>query len=247
VLATAVIAGTAGGAAGSVVTAMALRRVAPAGGAADAGPAPAAVTQLAAPAQLNAATLYQQVAGAVVGVQTNRGEGSGFIADDQGHVITNNHVVAGASRVTIERPDGSRVAARVVATDPANDLAVLRAEIPAGGPAVARLGNSDTVTPGEPVVAIGSPFGFEQTVTAGIVSAVDREFGGSRTRSAIRGLIQTDTAINPGNSGGPLFNAAGEVIGVNTLGVSQSGGSVGVNFAVPINAAKRLLAQATAS
>ena len=96
------------------------------------------------------------------------------------------------------------------------------------------------------MLAIGSPFGFEHTITAGIVSAVDREFGGSRTRSPIRGLIQTDAAINPGNSGGPLFNAAGEVIGINSMGAGPVQGSVGVGFAVPVNAAKRLLAQVAA-
>jgi S1-C subfamily serine protease len=183
----------------------------------------------------------------VVGVQTNRGEGSGFIVDGSGHVITNNHVVAGASRVTLELLDGTRVPAQVATTDPANDLAVLKATIPADKLSVARLGDSDAVAPGESVVAIGSPFGFEHTITAGIVSAVNREFGGSRRRSAIPGLIQTDAAVNPGNSGGPLFNAAGEVIGVNSMGVSPVQGSVGVSFAVPINAAKRLLAQVTAS
>ncbi len=178
------------------------------------------------------------------------GAGSGFIVDTEGHVVTNNHVVAGASRVTVELLDGSRVPAQVLATDPANDLAVLKADIPADKLAVARLGDSDAVTPGEPVVAIGSPFGFEHTITAGIVSAVDRQFGGARGRGPLQGLIQTDAAINPGNSGGPLFNAAGEVIGVNTMGISGARGgqgSVGVSFAVPVNAAKALLAQVRGS
>jgi S1-C subfamily serine protease len=128
----------------------------------------------------------------------------------------------------------------VVATDAANDLAVLRADIPADTLAIARLGDSDTVEPGEPALAIGSPFGFEHSITAGIVSAVGRRSGGRRP---IRGLIQTDAAVNPGSSGGPLLNASGEVIGVTSMGVSPVQGSVGVGFAVPVNAAKRLLDQ----
>ncbi|MDQ3699635.1 MAG: trypsin-like peptidase domain-containing protein [Chloroflexota bacterium] len=185
-----------------------------------------------------------------MGVQTANGqgrpsgEGSGVIVDSSGHVVTNNHVIDGAARVTLQLLDGTRVPAQVVATDPANDLAVLLAEVPADKLVAAPLGDSDGVTPGEAVAAIGSPFGFEHTITAGIVSAVDREFGASRS-APIRGLIQTDTSINPGNSGGPLFNASGEVIGINSMGASPVRGSVGVAFAVPINAAKRLLTQAS--
>src|SRR5205085_412885 len=127
--------------------------------------------------------------------------------------------------------------------DSAGDLAVLRADIPASKRATVRLGDSDVVQPGEPAIAVGSPFGLEHSITSGIVSAVDRTYGGSRGRSSIAGLIQTDAAINPGNSGGPLFNAAGEVIGVNAMGAGPVDGSVGVGFAIPINAAKRLLAK----
>jgi putative serine protease PepD len=188
------------------------------------------------------AALYQRVAPSVVAVRTN-GEGSGFVVDDKGHVVTNNHVVAGSSRVTLLLLDGTSVPAQVVATDAQNDLAVLKASLPEGKVAVATLGDSDTVTTGEAVIAVGNPFGFENSVTAGIVSAVDRQYGGSRGRSGIEGLIQTDTSINPGNSGGPLFNSAGEVIGINTMGVSPVRGSVGVAFAVPVNAAKRLLSR----
>jgi putative serine protease PepD len=248
VLLAAVAAGTVGGAIGSVATAVGMSRARGGLGPAQAGGVPArgGANQLAAPARSQAAALYKQYAPAVVGVQTNRGEGSGFVVDESGHVITNNHVVAGASRVTLELLDGTRVPARVATTDPANDLAVLKATIPAGKLVVARLGDSDTVTPGEPAIAIGSPFGFEHTITTGIVSAVNREYGGSRRSAAIPGLIQTDAAVNPGNSGGPLFNATGEVIGVNSMGVSPIQGSVGVSFAVPINAAKRLLARVAA-
>jgi S1-C subfamily serine protease len=227
VLAAILVAGVVGGAAGSAATAVGLGRALRGGQALPGAPVagrPAAVSQ-AASAPIDAAALYRRVAPAVVAVRTNRGQGSGFIADASGRVVTNYHVVAGATRVTLELLDGTRVPARVVATDPANDLAVLAAEIPAGAGAVATLGDSDAVAPGEPVIAIGSP----------------------RGRGPIRGLIQTDAAINPGNSGGPLFNAAGEVIGINTLGASPVQGSVGVAFAVPVNAAKRLLAQAATS
>jgi len=197
---------------------------------------------------LDLPTLYRQVAPAVVAIQTSSrggsgGQGSGFMADERGHVITNNHVVQGATRLTVHLLDGTSVPATVVKTDPANDLAVLRADIPAAKRAAVRLGDSDAVQPGETAIAVGSPFGFEHSITSGIVSAVDRAFGGSRRTGPIPGLIQTDTAINPGNSGGPLFNASGAVIGINSMGASPVNGSVGVGFAIPVNAAKRLLAQ----
>jgi S1-C subfamily serine protease len=160
------------------------------------------------------------------------GSGSGFVVDAQGLIVTNNHVVEGAPAIAIRLKSGERVSASVVRVDAANDLALLRADLPAGTPAV-QLGDSERVTVGETAIAIGSPFGFEQTVTQGIVSALGR---------TSRQLIQTDAPINPGNSGGPLFNAAGEVIGVNTLIESPVRGSVGVGFAVPINRVKAFLA-----
>jgi S1-C subfamily serine protease len=184
----------------------------------------------------------------VVGIQVvgarGGGEGSGFIVDDRSFVVTNNHVIEGAQRVTLHLLDGTTVQAQVIRTDAANDLAVLRATIPADKRKLVKLGDSDAVRPGETVIAMGSPFGFEHSITSGIVSAVDRSLGGGRRSATIAGLIQTDASINPGNSGGPLFNAAGEVIGVNAMGVGPSGGSVGVNFAIPINAAKKLLERA---
>jgi putative serine protease PepD len=129
--------------------------------------------------------LYRQVVPAVVAVRVGRrggeGGGSGFVVDDRGHVVTNHHVVVGASRVALHLLDGTPFSAEAVATDAANDQAVLRADIPAGALAVARLGDSDTV---EPALAIGSPFGFEHSITAGIVSAVDRRAGGQAGRRA---------------------------------------------------------------
>jgi len=229
----------AGGLAGGVATAVGLSRTGRAPGAGIALPLSGG---RAAPGGV--AAIYKQVAPAVVAVRTNGGEGSGFIAGAQGHVITNNHVVSGTTRVSLLLMDGTRVPAEVVTTDPQNDLAVLKADLPAGKFAVAALGDSDAVTRGETVIAIGSPFGFEHSVTTGIVSAIDRQSGGGRGRTAIEGLIQTDAAINPGNSGGPLFNTAGQVIGINTMGISPVRASVGVALAVPVNAARRLLEKA---
>ena len=252
IAATALVAGTGGAIAGTAGTLSYLQRQGGIGRSASpiplaAAPAAPVVTTTAAPA-LDLASLYKAIAPAVVGIEVSTGrgsgEGSGFIVDDRSHVITNNHVVSGAQRVTLHLLDGTTVPATVVATDATNDLAVLRAGLTSKQRAVVKLGDSDHVNPGESVIAMGSPFGFEHSITSGIVSAVGRELGGGRRRAAITGLIQTDASINPGNSGGPLFNATGEVIGVNTMGVGPNSGSVGVNFAVPINAAKRLLEQA---
>jgi putative serine protease PepD len=210
-------------------------------------PVPVVAASTGASTSTDLRALYKQVAPSVVAIQTagrgGGGEGSGFIADDRNHIITNNHVVQGATRVTLRLLDGTTVPATVLTTDAANDLAVLRADIPADKRSVVRLGDSDAVQPGELAIAMGSPFGFEHSITAGIISAVDRQFGGTRSRAPIPGLIQTDAPINPGNSGGPLFNASGEVIGVNSMGASPVNGSVGVGFAIPVNAAKKLLAQ----
>lgn len=166
--------------------------------------------------------------------------GTGIIVSDQGHILTNNHVVQGANKVTVTLLDGATVDASIAGTDPASDLAVLKADIPKDKIAVARLGDSDKVQPGEPAIAIGNPFGLDHTVTSGIISAVNREFGTANGRP-MRGLIQTDAPINPGNSGGPLFNDQGEVIGVTTSIESPVQGSVGIGFAIPINKARQLL------
>jgi putative serine protease PepD len=233
-------AAVAGGLVGGAATALGLSR---------AGRVPAGVPRLpglgagrGAPG--GTTVLYKQVAPSVVVVRTNSGEGSGFIADGQGHVITNNHVISGTTRATLRLVDGTSVPAEVVTTDTQNDLAVLKADLPAGKTTVAVMGDSDAVTPGDTVVAIGSPFGHEHSVTSGIVSAVDRQSSSGRGQSPIQGMIQTDAAINPGNSGGPLFNTAGQVIGINTMGISPVRASVGVAFAVPVNAARRLLEKA---
>jgi S1-C subfamily serine protease len=167
--------------------------------------------------------------------------GTGFVVDARGLILTNNHVVASSEQVEVQFSDGTTRTATVLGTDSGNDLALLETDLPANVP-VARLADSDAVTVGETAVAIGSPFGLEQTVTQGIVSAIHRTWSPGTGRTQ-RNLIQTDAPINPGNSGGPLLNAAGEVIGITSMIESPVRGSVGVGFAIPINTAKQLIPQ----
>jgi putative serine protease PepD len=171
------------------------------------------------------------------------GEGSGFVLDTEGHILTNFHVVDGAQEIVVRLFDGSAADAVVLGVDPANDLAVIRVEFDPAQLQPITFGDSDAVRAGDPVFAIGSPFAKDFTVTSGIVSAVERVTRSSFTNRQILNVIQTDAALNPGNSGGPLFNAAGEVIGVNSSITGPSGfrGSVGLGFAVPSNTAARFL------
>lgn len=191
--------------------------------------------------KVNPAVVQITVAGAVAGGFSTEGSGSGFVVDARGLIMTNNHVVENARAVSVRFPTGETREAEVLGTDRGNDLALLKVDLPENVP-VAPLGDSDQVEVGETAIAIGSPFGLDQTVTQGIISAVHRNWnpGNGRTR---RNLIQTDAPINPGNSGGPLLNAQGEVIGINTMIESPVRGSVGVGFAVAINTAKDRLAQ----
>ena len=164
-----------------------------------------------------------------------RSLGSGFIISNEGYILTNNHVVAGADEVKVKLSDGREFKAEVKGTDEKLDLAVLKINVKGGLP-VALLGDSDAIHVGEWVMAIGNPFGLNQTVTAGIVSATGRVIGSGPYDD----FIQTDASINPGNSGGPLFNAAGKVIGINAAIVA---GGQGIGFAIPINMAKSVLPQ----
>jgi S1-C subfamily serine protease len=168
------------------------------------------------------------------------GTGSGAIIDRSGHVLTNFHVIEGARRLEVTLADASKWPARPVGADPSNDLAVIKIDAPAEKLSVIPLGDSSSLVVGQKVLVIGNPFGFERTLTVGIVSSLGRSIRADNGR-LIRGIIQTDAAINPGNSGGPLLNSSGEVIGVSTAIFSPSGGSVGVGFAVPINTAKRII------
>ncbi len=171
--------------------------------------------------------------------------GSGFVIDKTGHIVTNYHVVEGADIVTVSFSNRDTVKAEVVGTDPSSDLAVLRVDTSASGLTPLPLGNSDAVQVGDPVVAIGNPFGLDRTATAGIVSALQRLIT-APNRFTIDHVIQTDAPINHGNSGGPLLNARGQVIGVNTqieTGGDTSTGSVGIGFSVPSNTVKDVVAQ----
>jgi S1-C subfamily serine protease len=174
-------------------------------------------------------------------ITPRKGQGSGFVIDASGYILTNNHVVARAQKIIVTMADGRKTPANLVGRDPASDLAVIK--IPPGFVnVVATLGDSDMVQVGQKAIAIGNPFGLSHTLTTGIISALNR---GIRTDEGyeIEDLIQTDAAINPGNSGGPLLNSNGEVIGINTAIFSLSGGYQGIGFAIPINRAKRLASQ----
>jgi 2-alkenal reductase len=173
-----------------------------------------------------------------------QGVGSGFIIDGQGHIITNNHVVEEAERLEVALPDNSVVPARLIGRDPWFDIAVIKVDVAPDRLHQVSLGDSDAVEIGELAIAIGNPFGLERTVTIGIVSARRATVESPGGSGVLVDAIQTDASINPGNSGGPLLNGRGEVIGVNTLARLIPGvGQAGINFAIPINAVKRIAPQ----
>jgi serine protease Do len=172
--------------------------------------------------------------------QPMRGEGSGFVVSADGFILTNAHVVNDANEVTVRTTDRREYRARVIGIDARTDVAVLK--IDAKDLPVVRIGNAGLLKPGEWVIAIGSPFGFENSVTAGIVSATARSLGETYTP-----YIQTDVAVNPGNSGGPLFNLNGEVVGINSQIISRTGGYQGVSFAIPIDVAMNVKNQLVAT
>ncbi|MQA00290.1 MAG: PDZ domain-containing protein [Dehalococcoidia bacterium] len=179
-----------------------------------------------------------------VGPQGGQSVGTGIVLDTDGHILTNYHVIEGVSDIRVQLHDGSTGTAEVLGADPGSDLAVLRASIQPQRLVPATFGDSDAVRVGEPVFAIGNPFSQEFSTSAGVISAVDRTTNSSFTGRTIRNVLQTDAALNPGNSGGPLFNAVGEVIGVNTSIENPDGRSfAGLGFAVPSNTAMRFLPQ----
>ena len=174
--------------------------------------------------------------------QVQRSLGSGVIVDSSGIVLTNAHVVERATEIEVVTADGKKHKAKLIGVDRRTDLAVLRLQ--GGGPyPAATLGNSDKMKVGDWVLAIGSPFGLQQTVTAGIISAKGRSIDPG---NAFNDFLQTDAAINPGNSGGPLVNMSGEVIGINSAILSRSGGNVGIGFSIPVNMAKRIYTELAA-
>jgi putative serine protease PepD len=176
------------------------------------------------------------------GAQSQQAQGSGFVYDDNGDIVTNDHVVQGANTISVRFWNGATYKARLVGTDPSTDLAVLKVDAPSSLLDPLQLGNSSSAQVGEGVVAIGSPFGLEETVTSGIVSALHREMT-APNNFTIADSIQTDAAINHGNSGGPLLDLTGKVIGVNSQIESDSGDNAGVGFAVPSNTVKTIVSQ----
>jgi 2-alkenal reductase len=194
--------------------------------------------------------LYERVSNSVVhlAVRTQRGggTGSGFVLDGEGHIVTNNHVIEGAEQILVRFADDSTVEAELVGADPDSDLAVIKVAVAPGLLRPAELGDSSAIRVGQRAIAVGNPFGFEQTMTTGIVSAVGRVVRQDSGFSLSR-LIQTDAAINPGNSGGPLLNSRGQVIGVNTLIYSLSGSSAGIGFAVPVSTVIRVVPELIAN
>ena len=201
----------------------------------------------------NNIAIYEQVGPGVVNVTSvviqqdfflnpipRQGAGSGSIIDRDGHILTNHHVIEDSTRLEVTLSDESRWPAKLVGSDPDHDLAVIKIDVPSDKLTVIAMGDSSALRVGQKVLAIGNPFGLGQTLTTGIISSVGRSIRSERG-ILIEKLIQTDAAINPGNSGGPLLDSTGKIIGVNTAIISPTGASVGVGFAVPINAAKRIL------
>lgn len=189
------------------------------------------------------AEIYQTASASVVAISVataeGSGGGSGFVIDRAGHIVTNAHVVDEADEIVVEFLEGAIVRAKLVGSDPSSDLAVLRVDVPADQLAPIGFADSDQLTVGQTVLAIGSPFSQGWTLTSGIISAIDRTIQGL-TEFSIGGVIQTDASINPGNSGGPLINLDGEVIGVNSQIISAARSSAGVGFAIPSNLTQRV-------
>ena len=171
--------------------------------------------------------------------QRETGMGSGVIVRDDGYILTNNHVIEDAGELDVELSDGRTVAGKIIGTDPETDLAVIKIE--ANGLQAAAFGDSDAIRVGDWVLAIGSPFGLDQTVTAGIISGKNRDQDIIKDGEGFEDFLQTDAAINPGNSGGALVNLRGELIGINTAILSRSGASAGIGFAIPVSIARPVL------
>ena len=230
----------AGGAGSGAVAAALVAHAAPAAAATT----PPTTTVQGTSSSATAESVYAQVSPGVVTITsaTARGQaiGSGIVLDTNGDILTNAHVIAGATQMQITLSSGQTVAATLVGSNSSADLAVIRISVAASSLHPVTLGNSDGVQIGDTVYAIGSPFGLSGSLTEGIVSNLNQ--GGSASNGAnLSGLIQTDAAINPGNSGGPLVNSAGQVIGINNSIESPVNGNVGVGFAISINQVKQLL------
>ena len=205
--------------------------------------------------------IFESVSRAVVNITTTQrvrdlwtrrvfdqpsGTGSGFVWDDNGHVVTNFHVIAGASSATVGLDSGRSFRATLVGASPEHDLAVLKIDVPFDPPPPVPIGSSGDLKVGQKVFAIGNPFGLDHTLTTGIISALNRTIP-SNNGPDIENLIQTDAAINPGNSGGPLIDSAGRLIGINTAIYSPSGASAGIGFSVPVDTVNQVIPQLIAN
>lgn len=173
-------------------------------------------------------------------VEEGSGSGSGSVIDDQGHILTNFHVIEGAQKLSVSLGGDKNYPATVVGGDPDTDLAVIKVQAPAAQLTIVPLGDSDALVVGQKVLAIGNPFGFDRTLTTGVISGLQRPIR-ARNGRPIEGAIQTDASINPGNSGGPLLDSRGRMIGINSQILSPSGASAGVGFAIPVSIAKRVV------
>ncbi len=187
------------------------------------------------------AEVYQKVNPAVVNITVAGGSGSGFVYDEQGHIVTNNHVVEAGGKLWVTFADGTMVPATVVGTDAGSDLAVIKVDGQESRLHPVTLGDSESLRVGQLAVAIGNPFGLQGTMTTGIISALGRVLSEESSSFAIVDMIQTDAPINPGNSGGPLLDSAGRVIGVTTMILSQTGVSSGIGLAVPVATLKEVV------
>ena len=208
-------------------------------------PASTTATPSGSAQAVNFSAVYARRRSGVVSITTTGpqpGSASGVVIDDQGHVLTNDHVVSGATGVTVELADGRTATAKVLGTDPSTDLALLKIDVPASELEPIPLGDSSLLAVGDPVLAIGDPFGYQASASSGIVSGLGRTIEAPNGFS-ITGAIQTDAAVNHGNSGGALLNAAGELVGIPAQ-IADSGvdGDVGVAFAVPVDTAKEVVA-----
>jgi len=201
----------------------------------------------------NNIAVYEKVADGVVNVTSTavqmdfffnafptQGSGSGSIIDTKGHILTNHHVVANAQKLEVTLADGSKWPAKLIGSDPDNDLAVIKIDTPKEKLKIISMGDSKSLRIGQKVLAIGNPFGLQRTLTTGIISSLGRTIR-SEVGTLIEDVIQTDAAINPGNSGGPLLNSEGEIVGINSAIISPTGGSVGIGFAIPVNTAKKVV------
>jgi 2-alkenal reductase len=213
-------------------------------------PLPPSLLAEASAAQQTVVNIYKRVSPSVVHIAVegasilDSGTGSGFVYDQQGHIVTNNHVVARGRNIIVTFSDDTRAPAEVMGADPGTDLAVIKVTVPEPLLVPVALGDSDRLEVGEQAIAIGNPFGLERTMTVGVISSLGRvvpQENNGGYRFSLANLIQTDAAVNPGNSGGPLIDIQGRVIGVNSLIFSETGVNSGVGFAIPVNTVKRIV------